>query len=383
MIQWLESLGSIISQNSQFFSGLLDAVAYAYNFIIRWIMPVLACAILYRCLRPLLAIKLQPEIWAYIALPNGARIPVSHWENTIGRSPSSDIVINYPTVSRTHAVFTRNDDGDWTITNLTSKANIRINGRPAEGSSSVKPGDTIELHGAELVLLPAEAENQKEEHRPKIYRPGYTFLLMTVFQILTAVQLVLSARDSSGRLSIVFVFAGLILSMWLYFALMRLRRRTGFEVETIALFLSTLGLSVAASADPAFLPKQFVALLMGFALFVFLGWFIKDLERAKRTRWLMGGISLALLAAVFILGRTVYGARNWIFIGSFSFQPSELVKITFVFAGASTLDRLFTKRNLNLFIVFSGICIGTIALLGDFGTALIFFAAFIVIAFIR
>ena len=47
------------------------------------------------------------------------------------------------------------------------------------------------------------------------------------------------------------------------------------------------------------------------------------------------------------------------------------------------MDRIVTKRNLISFIIYSaGIC-GCLALMNDFGTALIFFVAFLVIAFLR
>ena len=56
-----------------------------------------------------------------------------------------------------------------------------------------------------------------------------------------------------------------------------------------------------------------------------------------------------------------------------SFQPSEIAKICYIFAGAATLERLFHKRNLTLFIVLTGVCIGLLGLMSDFGTAAIFF----------
>ena len=90
-----------------------------------------------------------------------------------------------------------------------------------------------------------------------------------------------------------------------------------------------------------------------------------------------------MLAVNLAFGTEQFGAKNWIFIGGFSFQPSELVKVCFIFAGASTLDRLVTKRNLFLFILYSGIVCGALALMNDFGTAIIFFVAFLVIAYLR
>ena len=52
-----------------------------------------------------------------------------------------------------------------------------------------------------------------------------------------------------------------------------------------------------------------------------------------------------------------------------------------IFAGAATLERLFHKRNLTLFIVLTGVCIGLLGLMSDFGTAAIFFVTFLVIAY--
>jgi cell division protein FtsW (lipid II flippase) len=97
----------------------------------------------------------------------------------------------------------------------------------------------------------------------------------------------------------------------------------------------------------------------------------------------MAASALALLGINFLFGETVYGARNWLTIAGYTFQPSEFVKIAFVYAGGATLDRLFARRNVFLFIAFTGACVGALALMGDFGTASIFFAAFLVIVYLR
>src|SRR5207245_10140938 len=53
----------------------------------------------------------------------------------------------------------------------------------------------------------------------------------------------------------------------------------------------------------------------------------RRLVRAAPALYLLG---LAGLAAVFLLGRTVSGARRWIVFGPMSIQPSELFKICLV-----------------------------------------------------
>ena len=59
------------------------------------------------------------------------------------------------------------------------------------------------------------------------------------------------------------------------------------------------------------------------------------------------------------------------------------MKICFIFVGTSTLDRLQTKKNIGEFLLFTGACIGLLALMPDFGMALILFATFLIIAFMR
>jgi len=94
-------------------------------------------------------------------------------------------------------------------------------------------------------------------------------------------------------------------------------------------------------------------------------------------------VALGFLAVNLAFGKMEYGAANRIYIGGVSLQPSEIVKIAYIFVGASALDHLQTRRNLIEFIAFSALCVGALALMGDFGTALIFFVTFLVISIIR
>jgi cell division protein FtsW (lipid II flippase) len=110
---------------------------------------------------------------------------------------------------------------------------------------------------------------------------------------------------------------------------------------------------------------------------------IENPDKINKFRLPLMIIAVLLLLTSIVFGKVTKGAANWIYIGFISIQPSELVKVIYIAIGASALDVLQTKRNLIEFIIFSVICVGLLALMGDFGTALIFFVTFLLIAFMR
>ncbi len=366
-------------------SGAVE-LAELLNSVLRYVFPLLALLIVVRCAKSLLSFQREPEIWAWLCLPDGTRLPVTHWENIIGRSKRSDLVIDVATISRSHAVLTRYDDGSWSISDVGSRGGVYVNGAQTN-MAAVTMNDTISLGGIEMYLEPITHRQEliQASGRTKAghtIAPGATLLLLTVFQALALLQLLLNV-DTEYAKSLAIGFGGLAGVEWLLFFLTKLLRRSGFEVETMAFFLTSIGLSVVASAAPGSVVKQFAAVVLGIVLYVVIIWALRDLERAKKIRYLAAAAGIGLLGINLIFGVSKFGAMNWIEIGGISFQPSELVKVCFIFAGASTLNRIVTKRNLVLFILYSGMICGCLALMSDFGTALIFFVAFLVIAYLR
>ena len=357
-----------------------------YMAFVRFLFPALAVLILYRAVRSLLRIPHTPENWGQLSLPNGTSLPLTHWENILGRSKTADIYLNYPSISRQHAALCRGEDENWTLYDLGSKGGTAVNGEKVASSVPVKLGDTITLGGVPLIFLPQTvAEREEQEAKRRAERPAAiwpSFLWLTVFQVLACLQLLVAA-GTEATIAIPLAFLGLTVLMWLYYAALRATRCVGFEMETIAFFLSTLSLSITASSAQSSLFKQFLAILLGLALFLVLGLFLRDLSRVQKNRWLMAAAAIGLLGITLVIGNSKYGAVNWISIGGMSFQPSEIAKICYIFAGAATLERLFHKRNLTLFIVLTGVCIGLLGLMSDFGTAAIFFVTFLVIAYMR
>ena len=361
--------------------------------LIRWLLPVLAVIVIARCILSLLSEKSEAETWGWLSLPNGARINLNHWENVIGRAKTSDVYMEYPSLSRNHAALVRDDKGNWRIYNVASKSGIVINGKDADirindkTGAPVKTGDVICLGGVDLIFVAADGKSEYEQAaartRPgKIYKQRTTLIFLTEFQLLLGLQLCISKGDRLTA-GLPLCFLALILLMWLCYLFTRIIRRVSFEVETIAFFLCSIGMAVVATGAPAELPRHILLLLMGVCLFFTLGWFLRDLGRAKKMRPPIAVFGILLLLANLILGKSVYGARNWLIIGGISFQPAELVKIAFILAGAATLERLFARRNLIVFIGITGVCLIVLALINDFGMAMVFFVSYLVIAYLR
>ena len=384
----MENISQIMEQITAFLAGLRENAAFAgaYGSIIRYVLPVLVLLILVRCAKSLLAFRKEPEIWAWLELPDGNRLPVTHWENVIGRARGSDIVIDVATISKSHAVLTRYDDGSWTVSDIGSRGGVYVNGEQTE-IVAIDEQDVITLGNIEMRLVPNSRLEQARQASSRtkagrLIKPGVSLFLLTILQLLTMLQLIFTV-DAEYLSNVAFGFLLLAGIQWLLFLVMKLARRHGFEAETIAFLLSTIGLSVIASAEPSSMFKQIGASVGGILVYLVVGWALRDLERAKKIRYIAVAIGAGLLLLNLAIGTEQYGAKNWIFIGGFSFQPSELVKICFIFAGASTLERIVTRRNLILFIGYSAFLCGCLALMNDFGTALIFFVAFLVIAYMR
>lgn len=358
-----------------------------FTTIVRWIFLILAVFILVRQIRSLLQAKNPSEIWAYLGCPDGTSVPLTHWENLIGRGRGCDIILNISSVSRSHATLIRDSAGVWKYNDLDSKNGSRINGKPVKAPTILKAGDILTIGGADFTLYPvslqermSNIEKRKKKTRP--VSPWPSLAALTVFQFLTVLQFRVSLGDEFPS-SLPFAFALLCALMWFYVIFMRTLKRVGFEMEIIAFFLSTLSLAVTASAYPTTVLKQAFCVVLGVALFFGLCWYLRDLNRAKKITYILMGISVLLLLINLLLGTAKYGAQNWVTIAGFSFQPSELVKIVFVYVGAATLDELQQRKNLTIFMAFSVFCLGCLAIMGDFGTAMIFFVTFLIISFLR
>lgn len=210
---------------------------------------------------------------------------------------------------------------------------------------------------------------------------GFALILVTIFQVLTG-TVVITANGFNSTLFA--IFTGYILLEWAYFIIASIFcGQNNFELEIIGFLFSGIGLTNVATVDNDYALKQVVAIALGLILFIFMLAVMRRTDIVMKLRMPVAFAAVGLLVANLALAKYTNGALNWITIGGISIQPSEFVKLAFIFVGAASLDKLQSARSLTKYLIFSFGCVGALFLMKDFGTALIFFFTFIVIAFMR
>lgn len=150
----------------------------------------------------------------------------------------------------------------------------------------------------------------------------------------------------------------------------------------IVSMLMSIGIIMIYRIDPELGAKQIVWFMVGIVTLFVSYLIIKSIKYWPRWTILYVVVSFVLFLSTLLFGSTVKGATNWIRIGSYSFQPAEVIKVLFVFFLASYFvnrDRFENKY------VLAGISYSNIAFLflqKDLGSALIFFAIYIAILYV-
>ena len=129
--------------------------------------------------------------------------------------------------------------------------------------------------------------------------------------------------------------------------------------------------------------KHLVRLVMGFAILFMLAQVRpEDLQRLAP---ILFGVGVLLLIAVLGVGIVAKGARRWLGVGAFSFQPSEIMKLALPMMLAWYFSRIAlppNARQLALAVILTVIPVALIARQPDLGTAILVFGSGFAILFL-
>ncbi len=303
-------------------------------------------------------------------------------ETSIGRNKGCDISLPYDTISRLHAVFAYMFIGFVGI-DIFSNSGVKVNGKKIDKKAYIHNGDEINIGGLRYELREGKYKFIKDKSGA-LGTPSYAVVLVLLAVLNIFIMLINMYPDGEFDEIVVCVYLGYIALQWIYYLFATyVLRLHNFELEMIAFTFCSLGLGIVGSMYPSAVLKQLFAIVLGVMGFCCLLVVMRYVDAIKSIRWVLAVGAVGILTLTLLIADPTNGARNWLSLGGISIQPSELVKVAFVFVGAVTLEKLQSIKNLTMYIVFSVACVGLLFLMFDFGTALIFFFTFIVIAFMR
>jgi pSer/pThr/pTyr-binding forkhead associated (FHA) protein len=126
--------------------------------ILRYIAPICAIVVLSTCIVSLFSNRPRVHKLAKLVDQNdGTIIEIDHWETSIGKGKSNDIVLPYPMVARFHAVLAKKRK-DWVITDTSARAiGVLLNGNKIDGQAVVENNDIITIGNVPFKFVCEEA----------------------------------------------------------------------------------------------------------------------------------------------------------------------------------------------------------------------------------
>ncbi len=148
------------------------------------------------------------------------------------------------------------------------------------------------------------------------------------------------------------------------------------------LMLLMIGFVMLLRINQAYAIRQMVIAAAICFVGVFIPLLIEKFHYFDRFGKVYAVLGIFMLALVFVIGKSVYGAKNWIVIGSFAMQPSEFVKIIYVFFISAMLAKSTEFRNVVITGAIAGVHVLILVGERDLGAALIYYFTFLAILYV-
>jgi Bacterial cell division membrane protein len=174
---------------------------------------------------------------------------------------------------------------------------------------------------------------------------------------------------------VVFLIAAIVLYQSVYKSLSKLVLNNMLMLISISFIMLT-----RLSFDAAL--KQFIMVAASMMICLIVPIIIDKFKYLDQFGWIYAILGIILLALVLVLGKAKYGSKNWIFIFGYGLQPSEFVKIIFVFFVAALLARSTSFKNVVKVSVVSAIYVMILVLEKDLGAALIYFITYLSLLYV-
>ena len=128
--------------------------------------------------------------------------------------------------------------------------------------------------------------------------------------------------------------------------------------------------------------RQFIIVAVSLIIGLFIPFLVSKLKFLKHLTWIYGMVGVFALLVVAVLGSVTHGSKISYSINGFTFQPSEFVKILFVFFIAGLLTESKSLGQVVISAVAAAAHVIILVFSKDLGSAVIFFAGYLIMVFI-
>ena len=188
---------------------------------------------------------------------------------------------------------------------------------------------------------------------------------------------------NTGSVTMLAFYGAQVLFFLLYIYLTRLfyRNSSRLLVNNMCTLLAT-GFIILTRLNPDRAMRQFAIVAAAAVVTWIIPFIIDRVWQLVTFPWVYGILGLVLLAVVCVIGNTSYGAQLSLTFGGFTVQPSEFVKISFVFFVAAMFYQSTDRDTIIKTTVVAAVHVLVLVLSKDLGSALIFFVAYMTMLFV-
>ena len=218
---------------------------------------------------------------------------------------------------------------------------------------------------------------EKEEERKHIYHVQRVLLFVIHFDAFLILYLSTGNRQMIGFYLIqLILLLGIILSYHLFY-----QHASELVLNNMCMLIS-IGFIILTriSFEQAF--RQFIFVIAGFFVALLIPVVLQNMSLFRKLTWVYVVLGIGALGAVAVAGKVSYGAKLSLSIGGISIQPSEFVKLSFVFFVATMFYRATDFPAILRTSVMAAAHVLVLVLSRDLGSALIFFVTYVLMLYL-
>lgn len=219
---------------------------------------------------------------------------------------------------------------------------------------------------------------KKSEKRQKRILKKQTKLIFLIH--LNAFAVIFAVQKSENVL-IAYVMQAALLCCILIIYKYIYKRASGLVVNNMCMLLA-VGFVMLYRLEPDKAVRQYEIAVAAVAVTLVVPFVIHKLHFLNRLAWLYAVLGVALLASVAVLGSVSYGAKLSFKIAGIAVQPSEFVKLLFVFFAASMLEKSTEFGQVVKTTAVAAVHVLILVVSKDLGAALIFFVTYLVMLYV-